>query len=460
MASNITTPIGINNDDIDDTNGAIPIGINRWVTSEEFSAEVDARADARIEAFKETFISLPNAPSADAAGLLGVEFGEMFRNGSTLSVSTSINSMFAGGAPGAVFDMSDTSTRYQDAAGTTPLTAAGQPIGLLRDKSGNNNHASQTTVTRRPLATTVDGQLTALSDGVDDALTVANSVEGDLYWATPYGYMRSQVKWPNLNMPIGAMTKAVIHAPLTGTQKSQLEAYFGVPEQFMVAVTLNAVINNLQYYTGGTTTTLTAIGANGATTTIALSGNIITSWNLGAAGLTMPAVIMIPMENMSNLSIFNFSNSALISTLPDFSSSPYLQRVEGYDANLSGQISSLSYNTALIYFSISRSKTVSGKIPDLYANTVLVTFGVANNNISGYAGGTVSNTLGTFAAENNLLPASAINALLAAFVAAGRTSANGTCILNLGGTGNAAPTGQGLTDKQTLINRGWTVTTN
>jgi hypothetical protein len=54
-----------------------------------------------------------------------------------------------------------------------------------------------------------------------------------------------------------------------------------------------------------------------------------------------------------------------------------------------------------------------------------------------------------------------VNAILAAFVAAGRVkTATNTCTLNLGGTGNAAPTGQGITDKQTLQARGWTVTTN
>lgn len=32
--------------------------------------------------------------------------------------------------------------------------------------------------------------------------------------------------------------------------------------------------------------------------------------------------------------------------------------------------------------------------------------------------------------------------------------------INLSGGTNAAPTGQGLTDKATLITAGWTVTTN
>jgi len=74
--------------------------------------------------------------------------------------------------------------------------------------------------------------------------------------------------------------------------------------------------------------------------------------------------------------------------------------------------------------------------------------------VSGY----ISNSLGDFRAENNLLTAKAVNAILAAFVLANKTT--GTRILNLGGTGNASPTGQGITDKATLISRGWTVTTN
>jgi hypothetical protein len=32
--------------------------------------------------------------------------------------------------------------------------------------------------------------------------------------------------------------------------------------------------------------------------------------------------------------------------------------------------------------------------------------------------------------------------------------------LNLGGTGNAAPTSAGLADKDALVELGWTVTTN
>ena len=110
---------------------------------------------------------------------------------------------------------------------------------------------------------------------------------------------------------------------------------------------------------------------------------------------------------------------------------------------------------------------LSGSIPDLYNCTVLRMFRCDLNRLTSFAGG-VRNTLGDFQAQNNQLTSTAVNAILAAFVAAGRSSANAnsitpgytTCTLNLGGTGNAVPTGQGLIDKATLAGRGWSISTN
>lgn len=82
-----------------------------------------------------------------------------------------IASMFAKGANGAWYDPSDMATLFQDAAGTVPVTAAGQPVGLILDKSGNGNHASQATATARPtFQQDADGKLHLQFDGVDDAL--------------------------------------------------------------------------------------------------------------------------------------------------------------------------------------------------------------------------------------------------------------------------------------------------
>lgn len=46
-----------------------------------------------------------------------------------------IKSLFANGEQGFFYDPNDLSTMYQDAAGTVPVTGAGQPVGLVLDKS-------------------------------------------------------------------------------------------------------------------------------------------------------------------------------------------------------------------------------------------------------------------------------------------------------------------------------------
>lgn len=49
--------------------------------------------------------------------------------------------LFTTGVNGTWYDPSDLTTLFQDAAGTTPVTAVEQPVGLMLDKSGRGNHA-------------------------------------------------------------------------------------------------------------------------------------------------------------------------------------------------------------------------------------------------------------------------------------------------------------------------------
>lgn len=67
------------------------------------------------------------------------------------SGSFSPTSLFTSGAQGAWYDPSDFSTMFQDWQGTTAVTATGQPVGKILDKSGNNNHLYQGTAGNRPL---------------------------------------------------------------------------------------------------------------------------------------------------------------------------------------------------------------------------------------------------------------------------------------------------------------------
>ena len=49
--------------------------------------------------------------------------------------------LFTTGVNGVWYDPSDFSAMFQDAAGTVPVTAVGQPVGRILDKSGRGNHA-------------------------------------------------------------------------------------------------------------------------------------------------------------------------------------------------------------------------------------------------------------------------------------------------------------------------------
>lgn len=73
-------------------------------------------------------------------------------------------------SPTAWYDPSDLTTLFQDSAGTTPVTATGQPVGKMLDKSGNGNHATQATAAARPIYTVAGSIAYLVADGVDDQL--------------------------------------------------------------------------------------------------------------------------------------------------------------------------------------------------------------------------------------------------------------------------------------------------
>lgn len=88
--------------------------------------------------------------------------------------SISPAALFANGEQGIWLDPSDLSTMFQDSAGTTPVTADGDPVGLIRDKSGNGNHASRSTASLRPTYKTDGTKHWLLFDGTDDSLATGS----------------------------------------------------------------------------------------------------------------------------------------------------------------------------------------------------------------------------------------------------------------------------------------------
>jgi len=166
-----------------------------------------------------------------------------------------------------------------------------------------------------------------------------------------------------------------------------------------------------------------------------------------------------PIPSLSGLTLlqdFRCHTNQLTGSIPSLSGLNNLQEFRCSTNELTGPIPSLSGFTKLRVF-VCHENQLTGSIPSLSGLTNLQIFYCYENQLTGFAGGSVSNTLGNFQAQTNQLNQSSVNAILSAFVVANRTA--GTRILNLGGTGNFGPTGQGLTDFAILTGRGWIVTT-
>lgn len=77
-----------------------------------------------------------------------------------------------GGKLVAWYDPYDLSTLSQDSAGLVPVTADGQPVGRMADKSGSNTHATQPSAMSRPVFRSADGRRWLEFDGIDDFFAI------------------------------------------------------------------------------------------------------------------------------------------------------------------------------------------------------------------------------------------------------------------------------------------------
>jgi hypothetical protein len=142
------------------------------------------------------------------------------------------------------------------------------------------------------------------------------------------------------------------------------------------------------------------------------------------------------LSGLNNLRNFRCDTNQLTGSIPSLSGLTNLQVFRCQINQLTGPIPSLSGLTNLQVFECNANQ-LTGSIPSLSGLNNFQTFRGFTNQLTGFNGGPVSNTLGSFQAQNNQLPSTSVNVILSAFVAANKTA--GTRLLNLGGTGNAAP---------------------
>jgi len=101
--------------------------------------------------------------------------------------------LFENGENGVQLEPFDLTTLYQDSAGTTAVTTAGDPVGLIEDKSGNTVNATQATSAARPTYNTSPARIAL--DGVDDnmAIDFGAAFTGTVLQGTPNGTIHMEI---------------------------------------------------------------------------------------------------------------------------------------------------------------------------------------------------------------------------------------------------------------------------
>lgn len=285
-------------------------------------------------------------------------------------------------------------------------------------------------------------------DLVDDSLTVSgvNSyTNGAIIVNTLYGNVLSiQDIGSTLSCPSFSKLKGVVvvERPLKLGEYNSYVRLANTPKKVFIGTTTKQSI----YHNINTTRTLGNYQINfygGNESTYSTTNNNTTT-DLALNGLTSPYTMTLTYDMFrdSSLSVFNISGN-----------------------NLYGYFPAIQEMTGVTVIDISLNN-IEGSIADISRLTTLSYLDVSGNNLSGYLSHdevgviAVSPVLGELYAQDNNLSQVAVDRLLLDLVTAGRTSVEGTCVVNLGGTGNSTPSISGAISASTLISRGWTVTTN
>ena len=377
------------------------------------------------------------------------------------------------------------SNRYSDAAHTTLIPAGDQVMGAWEDMVAGAYLVQSTTSLKPTVTRIIQGNRDVVRfDNVDDLLSVASGISATegLWFGSRHGVqyapgpITSALKCPPL-YDLGAII--TLSSALTAGEKASLQAWasengFG-EEYFLVGSTTDSTF----YHVSSSGCTWHFVGANGATYE---TGSDATT-DLSAQGLTAPFTVFLSIEadytsilsikfngnntagampilsEMTSLEAFYCHGNKLGSTISPLAGLTSLQDFRCNSNYHTGALPSLAGLSALRYLYFYTNQ-ISGTLPSLADLVSLIDLRGYSNSLTGYAGGGISSTCGTIRLESNLLTESAVDEILSDLVAAGRTSGDGTCVCNLGGTGNATPSAAGLASKGMLIGRGWTVTTN
>lgn len=189
------------------------------------------------------------------------------------------------------YDPSDLTTLFQNSAGTTPVTGVEQPVGLMLDKSGNGNNATQATSASRP---TLSARYNLLeqTEAFDDAYwSKVNTTVTTNATTDPLG-------GNNADLLIPSVTTTVHYAQATNANikgGTKIVSFYAKAETYSeLGVRENTASGNYAVFdlTGGTvletntTASITGVG----------SGWYLCSYNYTSASTANHNIALYPMD--------------------------------------------------------------------------------------------------------------------------------------------------------------------
>lgn len=179
------------------------------------------------------------------------------------TLSFNPTSLFSGNT-GGWWDASDSTTTFQDTAGTVPAVANNDPVARINDKSGNGNNLLQATAGKRPILKTSGGLWWLEFDGVSMSLTASftyNDPANRIHAIQVIAWTINKYVLDGVNVNNCAI--------LMDTVTPQLSCFAGLvaPSTTDCTVGVNHVLSNV---------------ANGASSNIAVDNIAPTSGNSGA----------------------------------------------------------------------------------------------------------------------------------------------------------------------------------
>jgi hypothetical protein len=157
--------------------------------------------------------------------------------------------LFALAEPGVWYDPSDLTTLFQDTAGTTPVTAPGQTVARVNDKSGRGNHATQSILASRPTYAVVP------ATGRRNLLLATDTLATQSRTVTAVAHTLSFTGTGTVTLS-GASTAG----PLIGTGASNRVSLTFTPTAASLTLTVSGSVTLAQLELGSTATNYQRVG--------------------------------------------------------------------------------------------------------------------------------------------------------------------------------------------------------